>query len=79
MGSGSNSLAVNVYCTCHPDSVRERAKLWEIHPGQGVEVSSRHHGTYHNGSMGVRDLLEQIAGTVSGSAILQFVQEAIGT
>ena len=74
MGSGSNSGAVNMLCNCH-----NQQRMWVIYPGQGVETMSRHHGTNHVGSLGVKSLLEQLAGTVSGSAILQFVQGVVGT
>lgn len=72
MGSGSNSNAVNLYCVCHGQQ-----RMAVITPGAGIEVVSRHHGTYHTGSMSVPDLLRQISGTADGSAVVEFVREAL--
>lgn len=72
MGSGSNSVPVNIYCRCHGNQ-----RMAVITAGNGLEVVSRHHGTYHTGSLSVSELLRQISGTTSGSAILQFVKEAV--
>lgn len=69
MGSGSNSHPVDLFCVCHG-----KQKMAEVTPGQGLEIVSRHHGTYHTGSLSVRDLLVQLSGTTNGSAIVQFVQ-----
>ena len=69
MGSGSNSGPVNVYCRCHGSQ-----RMAVVTPGQGIEVVSRHHGTYHTGSLGVRELLRELSGTTNGSAIVQFVR-----
>lgn len=72
MGSGSNNHPVSLFCVCHG-----RQKMAEVTPGRGVEVVSRHHGTYHTGSLSVRELLVQLSGTTNGSAIVQFVQEQV--
>ena len=68
MGNGTNSQPVNLFCLCHG-----KQKMAEIHPAEGIEVVSRHHGTYHVGSLSVHDLLTQLAGTTNGSAIIEFV------
>lgn len=73
MGSGSNSGPVNVYCRCHGNQ-----RMAVVTPHNGIEVVSRHHGTYHTGSLSVPELLQQISGTINGSAIVQFVQEVLG-
>ena len=72
MGSGQNSGPVNVYCRCHGNQ-----RMAVITSGEGIEVVSRHHGTYHTGSLSVPELLQRLSGTVNGSAIVQFVREAI--
>ena len=74
MNSGSANHPVNIFCVCHGQQ-----KMAVVTPGQGIEVVSRHHGTYHIGSLGVRELLNQISGTTDGSAIVSFVQAHVGT
>ena len=69
IGTGSNSHESNVYCKCHGAQ-----KVAEVGP-EGVEIVSRHHGTYHVGSLSAREVLSLMAGTVEGSAIIQFVQK----
>mgnify|MGYP001558544702 FL=1 len=75
MGSGSNGV-VNMLCLCHPASRGQ--KMAVVTPGLGIEVISRHHATYHTGSLSVRDLLTQLSGTTEGSAIIDFVIEQVG-
>ena len=70
MGSGSNSGPVNVYCRCHGNQ-----RMAVVTVGAGIEVVSRHHGTYHTGSLSAPQLLQQLSGTTNGSAIVQFVRE----
>ena len=71
IGTGSNSTEANVYCRCHGGQ-----KIAEI-GSAGVEVISKHHGTYHIGSLSAREVLRRMAGTLEGSAIIQFVRRVI--
>ena len=77
MGSGNNGNVVNLLCLCHP--APKRQKLAVVTPGLGIEVVSRHHGTYHTGSLSIRDILTQLSGTTDGSAIIDFVRETVGS
>mgnify|MGYP001583709595 CR=1 FL=1 len=65
---------INVLCTCHGQQ-----KMAAVRPGVGIEMISRHHGTYHIGSLSVRELLMQISGTTDGSAITEFVRGQVAT
>ena len=72
MGTGSNSHeANNIYCLCHGQQ-----KVAEIGSG-GIEMVSKHHGTYHVGSLSAKEVVMRLAGTVEGSAIIQFVQKLV--
>lgn len=75
MGSGSHSSEVRLYCQCHPSSMRSNLAM--IYPGEGIEVKARHHGTNHVGSLSVAEVLRQLAGTVEGSAIVDFVRRQV--
>ena len=71
MGSGSNSRTEAIFCVCHGQQ-----KMAEV-GNEGLAVVSRHHGTYHTGSLSARDLLVQLSGTVEGSAIVKYVQDVV--
>ena len=77
MDSGSNGNVVNLLCLCHPAPNGQKMAI--VTSGLGIEVISRHHGTYHTGSLSVRDLLTQLSGTMDGSAIIDFVRETVGS
>ena len=66
----NNGNHIDMLCRCHGQQ-----KMAEVTQGCGIEVVSRHHGTYHVGSLSIRDLLVQLSGTTDGSAIIACVQE----
>lgn len=72
MDKNHRAQAVNIFCLCHGAQ-----KMAEITPKEGIEVVSRHHGTYHIGSLSVRELLTQLSGTTNGSAIIDFVRTEV--
>ena len=74
---GTNSGAVRLLCTC-PEHGGKRETVGKFFVREGLEVKSRHHGTYHIGSISAPDLLRHIAGTVDGSAIVTFVRQQLG-
>ena len=76
MDKGSNGYVLPLFCLCHP--VGKGQKMAVVTPGVGVEVISRHHGTYHTGSLSVIGLLTQLSGNTDGSAIIGFVIEQVG-
>ena len=77
MDKGRDGYVVPLLCLCHP--VDKGQKMAVVTPGIGVEVVSRHHGTYHTGSLSVIGLLTQLSGTTDGSAIIAFVIEQVGS
>ena len=76
MDNRGNGHVVPLLCLCHP--VGKGQKMAVVTPGVGIEVVSRHHGTYHTGSLSAVDLLTQLSGTTDGSAIIAFVIEQVG-
>ena len=69
----SNNLVItNLLCLCHG---QQRMAVVTSH--EGIEIISRHHGTYHVGSLSARDLIVELAGTVDGSAIIDFVRQQV--
>mgnify|MGYP001606923077 CR=1 FL=1 len=74
MDSSATMAPINIMCSCH-----QTERMQVAYPQHGIETIARRHGTYHASSLGVTQLLQIIAGTTEGSAILRFVQQAVGT
>lgn len=72
MGSGSNGKPTKMYCDCHGSQT-----VALFLPGEGIEVQAKHHGTWHVGSLSAAEVLRRLAGTVDGSAVLDFVREQV--
>ena len=71
--SSSNDNAIDLYCTCIEHGGK-RQTLGKMYPLEGIEIKSRHHGTYHMGSIAASELLFILAGTTDGSAVIEFVR-----
>jgi len=76
-GNGTNSKPINLFCNVCSCAHPGHQKLAEI-THDGIEIISRHHGTYHTGSLSIQEILRQVSGTTDGSAVLSFVREVLG-
>ena len=74
MDSSATLAPINIMCYCH-----QTERMFVAYPQRGVEAITRRHGTHHASSLGVNQLLAIIAGTTDSSAIINFVQRAVGT
>ena len=59
----------SLFCSCHGTE-----RLADLAPHQGLHVVDGRHGTRHEVRLSERQILERIAGTVEGSAIVTYVR-----
>ena len=62
----------SIYCTCHGTE-----RLLDL-TRDGLHVMDGRHGTKHEARLEAREILERLAGTVSGSAIVAYVARVMG-
>ena len=63
----------SIYCDCHGNE-----RLLDVQPRVGLHVIDGRHGVKHEARVAARELLERLAGTVSGSAIVTYVSNVVG-
>lgn len=69
---GGDRSGTSVYCTCHGTE-----RLCDVRPGEGLHVIDGRHGTRHEARVTSRELLERLAGTTDGSAIVEYVHRVV--
>ena len=62
-----------MYCSCHGTE-----RLLDLRPREGIQVVDGRHGTRHEATVGPREMLARLAGTVEGSAIVDYVSRVVG-
>lgn len=62
----------SIYCNCHGTE-----RLLDLRPGEGIHVLDGRHGTRHEAIVGPREVLARLAGTVEGSAIVDYVERVV--
>ena len=70
----------SVYCEDHGCQVvehRHYERLLDIKPQVGIEVLDDRHGQRHRALVQPREALERLAGTINGSAILDYVRKVV--
>jgi len=78
----TGTLGTSLYCDC-PNrygvhaSCPGREKLGELR-SDGLEIQDKRHSGRHVVHLTPRDLLERLAGTVDGSAIVHYVRGLVG-
>ena len=70
--AGDRRGGTSVYCDCHGTE-----RLLDIMPGEGIEAIDRRHKVKHSVMLEPREVLERLAGTVDGSAIMCFVSKVV--
>lgn len=70
MHEGRNGTSI--YCDCHGSE-----RLCDIRPGIGLEVMDGRHGVKHLARVEPREMLQRLAGTLAGSAILDYVRRVV--
>lgn len=68
----------NLLCRCRDCQPGQRQKLGLIYEQQGIVLADRRHGTLHRAEVGVKELLMRLAGTIDGSAVVNYVEEVMG-
>lgn len=62
----------SVMCDCHGTE-----RLFDIRPGVGIEAMDGRHGQKHIARVDTHEVLQRLAGTVDGSAIMEFVRHVV--
>ena len=62
----------SVYCNCHGTE-----RLLDLRPREGIQVVDGRHGTRHEATVGPREMLARLAGTIAGCAIVDYVQSVV--
>lgn len=62
----------SVMCDCHGTE-----RLLDIRPGMGIEVKDDRHGCKHVAMVESREVLQRLAGTLDGSAIMEYVRQVV--
>lgn len=66
------SNGTSVMCDCHGTE-----RLFDIRPGIGIEGVDRRHKVRHMALIEPKEALERLAGTIEGSAILEFARKVL--
>ena len=69
---GGQHSGTSVYCDCH-----QTERLMDIKPHIGIEVMDGRHGTAHRALVPPRQALERLAGTLDGSAVMDYVRQVM--
>lgn len=71
-----------IYCLEHGCSAQEHQhwqRMLDIKPQQGLEIIDARHGERHQAFVKPKEILERLAGTVDGSAIVDYVRKTVYT
>ena len=69
---GGQHSGTSVYCDCH-----HTERLMDIKPHLGFEIIDDRHGIKHKALVPPREALERLAGTLDGSAIVDYVRRVM--